>query len=223
MHGQTRDRDRADIHNLRTEDVRPGYTPLLGQVVMQRAKARQVLWHEPLFAAERITRRETVTALKHLVDAKSRLIRVVPFFTNISVVVAIDARAYDCRRAHHGHAATVHAHLHIRPRRVLLQKQLRGVIDYAGGNFVIGKRIANDLRISRADRLRWIKFWIRVRAERVVNGDAAHAEIAVHLIFGGHGIDHRVGFDVAQTLVIGKEENAITGDGSADGHPKIIS
>src|ERR1044072_3777262 len=122
MHREARDCNGADIDNSRTDDVGPGYAAVLCQVVMPSAKARKVLRHESFFAAERITGGNTVTAFKYLVDAKSGLIRIVPFVSDIGVVIAIDAGAHNRRCSHNRHTATVHAHIQIRPRRVLTEK-----------------------------------------------------------------------------------------------------
>src|SRR3954464_7818284 len=62
-----------------------------------------------------------------------------------------------------------------------------------------------------------------MRTERVVDRDAAHAEVAVDFIRSWHGVDHGVGLDVPQSLVINKKESAVTRDGTTDRSAKIIS
>src|SRR4051794_35902005 len=62
-----------------------------------------------------------------------------------------------------------------------------------------------------------------MRTERVVDGDAAHAEVAVDFIRGRHGVDHGVRLNVSQSLVIGEKESAVTGNGTTDRSAKIIS
>ena len=60
-----------------------------------------------------------------------------------------------------------------------------GLIRFAG-IMLSGKGSRMILRIGRADRLRGIEVRIRVDAERVVDGESAHAEIAHGLHLGGY-------------------------------------
>src|SRR4030095_1954284 len=118
MHRESRDRDLTYLYNSRTDHAGPGNAAVLCQIVMKSAKARQVLRHKTVFAAERISRCNSVTALEYLIDAESGLIGVVPFISNVGVVIAVNAGAHHRRRAVHRHAATHHAHIQVWPGRV---------------------------------------------------------------------------------------------------------
>src|SRR5262245_22904179 len=129
MHRQPRHRNRSYVDDAWVYDSRPGNAALLGEVIVEGAKARQVLRRETAFAADRITGSETVSARQQLVNADGALISKMMFVTHVGVVIAIDAGAHDSRRTHHGHAAAVHPHVHVGPRHVLSQKGLRSGID----------------------------------------------------------------------------------------------
>src|SRR6185369_17411246 len=109
MHRESRYRNLTYVYNSRTDHTGPGNAAVLCQIVMKGAKARQVLRHETVFAAERISRGHSVAALEHLIDAESGLIGVVLFISDVGVVVAVNAGAHHRRRAHHRHAASHHA------------------------------------------------------------------------------------------------------------------
>src|SRR5262245_11264085 len=104
-----------------------------------------------------------------MIQADGSLIRYVTFVSNIHVVIAIHAASNDRRGAHHGHAATTsaHSHVQVRARYVLLQEGGGGGVNQVVGNDVTKKRIAENLRIARADRPRRIECRVRMSAKRV--------------------------------------------------------
>lgn len=87
---------------------------------------------------------------KHLVKARAALVIHMMLVANVKIIIAIDARAYDAWRAHHGAAASHHPRHYICLRNVLLEKELPCRADFLVGNGVIGER---QTRIRCAGRL----------------------------------------------------------------------
>ncbi len=90
-------------------------------------------------------------------------------------------------------------------------------------NDISGKGITNDLRIAGAYGFCRIEVRICMRAERVVNGSAAHAEITIDLIRGRHCVNHRVGLRQSQSFVVHEEKGFVADDWAAQGTAKIVS
>src|ERR1700752_4089348 len=130
----------------------------------------------------------------------------------VEIVVAVHARAHDCRRTHHRHSATHHSHLEIGPGHILAQERLRLWIDQLLRYDVFPELIANNLRVAWANGFRRIEIRIGMRTERVVDGGAAHVEIAIDLILGGHRGDHCLRSRMSQPFVVEKEETLIAND-----------
>src|ERR1051326_4821180 len=53
MHRQSRERNAGDVYNCGTDQLGPANCTVLREIIVQRAKTRQVLRHETLFAAKR--------------------------------------------------------------------------------------------------------------------------------------------------------------------------
>src|SRR5690242_15658847 len=118
MHRETRNSDRSEIHEVRTDYLSPTDGSVLRQVVVVSTKARQVLRREAAFTAEGIASEETVAAVQSLIEADRGLVSQMMFIADVEIVVAVHSRADDCRCSHHSHAATHHSHFQIRSRDV---------------------------------------------------------------------------------------------------------
>ena len=71
---------------------------------------------------------------------------------------------------------------------------------------VVLKLLADVLRIRLADRQAGIVVRIGLRRRRIIDIDAALAEVARGFGSGGHRVDHRHGLDIAQAFVVHEEE-----------------
>src|SRR6266550_1625890 len=190
---------------------------------MNGAKAWKVLRHETAFAAKRITRKQTVPAFESLIKTNRGLIGDVVFVPHVEIVVPVRAAANYLRNSHHGHAAAIHSHIHVWTRNILTEEQLSLRIDQVLRNNVPLKWIANYLGIAGADRFRRIKGRVRMRAERVVDGDASHPEITVDFVRCGYRLNHRVGLCMPQSFIVEKEEAFVSRDGTTERSTEIIS
>src|SRR5205807_8157444 len=125
-HHQPGKGDAGDIDHARADHACPGDAAMLGEIVVKRTEARQVLRHEPIFATQRVTPSQTVRIGKGVIHPYRALVVAVEFVAIIKVVVAVWARAEHGGRAHHRHAApnSTHAHPHtcIRQGHVLLEE-----------------------------------------------------------------------------------------------------
>src|SRR5947207_12619341 len=118
MHSQPRSRNSGHVHEPGAEDVIPSYRAVLRHVVVNGAKAGQVLGHETAFAAKRIAGKQTVSTFERLIKTNGALIGDVVLVTHIEIVVAVRAAADYLRNSIHRHTASIHAHRQIRPRNV---------------------------------------------------------------------------------------------------------
>ncbi len=96
------------------------------------------------------------------------------------------------------------------------------IAQHPGRNFVVGERVANDLRIAGADGFGRIEVRISAGAERIVDGCAAHAEIAGDFSGRGNRFHHRVCFGVAQALIVDEEKSLGVHHRAAEGRAEIV-
>ena len=208
-HCQSRNTECRHIHHSRAYNSVPRDVSLLREIIVIRSESRQVDGHESVFAAQRIPCIDRVAVCKYVIHTRRPLVRAVHFVTCVDVVVAISTGANHAGLAHH-RAATrhraSHVHVHARLGHVLLHKKLGCGVDPALRNLIVGKRIAENLWIAGTDCFRRIEIRIRVRRRGIVDRFAAHAEVAENFVSSWHRVRHRVGFRVAQSLIVHKEK-----------------
>ena len=213
-HGQARKGHRGDVYQVRRDNAVPGHAALLGKIVVAGAKARDVNGHESALGTERIPRRKRARGRENLVDAGRALVVDVMFVAHVEIIVAIDAGPNHPRCTHHRAAARHHAHRQVRLRDVFLEKELRRDAQVRGGNQVIRKRNA---RIGWAGRLPGSGHMVGI-----VDGDAAHLEIAGDFLGRGNRLGHRIGLGMPVTFVVEKEKGFVVNEGTAERSAKIV-
>ncbi len=61
-----------------------------------------------------------------------------------------------------------------------------------------------------------------MRAERIKDRDAAHAEVAVHFVSRRHRVDHGNRFGMTEPFVISEKESLVMNYWTTDGASKIV-
>ena len=117
VHRQARETDGCHVHHARVNDAVPADAGLLGQIVMERAEAGQILGHEAILSADGIAPPQAVAPSQRVIDSDRALVRRVMRNARVGVVIAVHAGAYDRGLSHHRHSlAAVHPHVHIGAR-----------------------------------------------------------------------------------------------------------
>ena len=196
---------------------------MLGEIIVIGSESGQVFRTESIFPAAGISSDQAVAIAKHMINADIGLIGVLHFIARVEVVVAIHARAKHRRSAHHGHATSTRHHgAGVWPRNVFLQKHACHRIDHVVWNFVAREWITNDLRVGGTYRLGGIETRVGMGAQGIVDGGAAHTEIAHRLHVTGHSGNHGVCFGVAKAFIVQEEKCLAVAYGTTQRCSKII-
>ena len=220
VHAESGDGEGGLVDGVRVENVVPAADASLAEIVVKIAEAGLVLRHEAVFVTGGVAEEGGIAVREILIEAKRALVGEVEFVADVEVVIGVDAGTEDGRRTHHRRAG--HAHTDVGTGRVFCEHNGGGGRDSFRGNDVAGEGIAEDLRVGGGDGERGVEGGIAASGGGIVDGDAAHREVAGGLVCGGHGHGHGVGFDVAESFVVGEEEGVPVGKRAAEGSAEVV-
>ena len=107
-HGQTGESQRSQVDHVRRDNMGPGQDPLLCEVVVIHAEARQAERHESGFASQGVAYVGCVAVTEAVIDARCALIVGHAFLECLQIIIRVIARANYGGLSHHGHTAHVH-------------------------------------------------------------------------------------------------------------------
>src|SRR5205823_14885851 len=101
VHGQTRDTYGCHVHHAWADDAVPADAALLGEVIMERAEARQILRRKAVLSVQRVAHPQIVASWQHVINPNGTLVRDVMFISSVAIVVAVNAGPDDSGLPHH--------------------------------------------------------------------------------------------------------------------------